>query len=70
MTIYLPTTVALATVLSFATAAHGNPMLEASDPAPGQPRLVLQITVDQLRGDMLKRLIGDRFVDGGFQYLL
>jgi len=33
------------------------------------PRLILQITVDQLRGDLLHRY-HDRFGDGGFRYLL
>ena len=33
------------------------------------PKLVLQITVDQLRGDTLTRF-GDRFGPGGFRYLL
>ena len=35
----------------------------------GKPQLVLQITVDQLRGDMLPRF-QERFGDGGFRYLL
>ncbi len=34
------------------------------------PRLVLQITVDQLRGDMLTRFVGGRLAQGGFRYLL
>ena len=39
-------------------------------PAPdAQPRLVLQITVDQLRGDLPLRYLG-RFTEGGFRYLL
>lgn len=33
------------------------------------PRLVLQLTVDQLRGDLLRRY-ADRFGEGGFRYLL
>ena len=33
------------------------------------PKLVLQITVDQLRGDTLTRF-GERFGPGGFRYLL
>ena len=33
------------------------------------PRLVLQITVDQLRGDMPRR-IRDRMGEGGFRYLM
>ena len=32
-------------------------------------KLLLQITVDQLRGDTMTRF-GDRFVDGGFRYFL
>jgi len=38
----------------------------ASEPAP--PRLVLQITVDQLRGDLPRRVY-DRLGEGGFRYL-
>ncbi len=34
-----------------------------------KPRLILQITVDQLRGDLLERYF-DRFGEGGFRYLL
>ncbi len=34
-----------------------------------RPRLVLQITVDQLRGDLPLRYY-DRFVEGGFRYLM
>ena len=33
-----------------------------------RPDLVLQITVDQLRGDMLPRF-ADRFGEGGFRYV-
>jgi predicted AlkP superfamily pyrophosphatase or phosphodiesterase len=33
------------------------------------PRLIVQITVDQLRGDMITRF-DDRFGDGGFNWLL
>jgi len=36
---------------------------------PPDLRLVLQITVDGLRGDLLRRY-GDRFSEGGFRYLL
>lgn len=35
----------------------------------GDVRLVLQITVDGLRGDLLRRYV-DRFGEGGFRYLL
>ncbi len=41
----------------------------ASDRATEPVRLVLQITVDGLRGDLLSRY-GDRFGEGGFRYLL
>ena len=37
--------------------------------AAERPRLILQLTVDQLRGDMLLRH-RDRFGPGGFRYLL
>jgi hypothetical protein len=33
------------------------------------PRLILQITVDQLRGDLPGRY-ADRYGEGGFRYLL
>ncbi len=33
------------------------------------PRLILQVTVDQLRGDLPARYY-DRFGDGGFRYLM
>ena len=39
----------------------------AAKPAP--PRLILQITVDQLRGDLLDKY-KDRFGEGGFKLLL
>ena len=47
-----------------------NPV-RASEPAVGSPqiRLVLQITVDGLRGDLLNRY-GSRFGENGFRYLL
>ncbi len=38
--------------------------------AEGTPRLILQITVDQLRGDLPTRFVGDRLADDGFRYLL
>ena len=34
------------------------------------PRLILQITIDQLRGDMLARCVEDRLGEDGFRYLL
>ncbi len=46
-------------------------LLSASTLAAGKepPRLVLQITVDQLRGDLPARYL-DRMGEGGFRYLL
>ncbi len=35
-----------------------------------EPRLILQITIDQLRGDMPTRFVEDRLGEGGFRYLL
>jgi predicted AlkP superfamily pyrophosphatase or phosphodiesterase len=35
-----------------------------------EPRLILQITIDQLRGDMPARFVEDRLGEGGFRYLL
>ncbi|MCL1145409.1 alkaline phosphatase family protein [Shewanella sp. 10N.261.52.F9] len=43
--------------------------LFAHDAMAETPKLILQITVDQLRGDMLNRY-QDRFGEGGFNYLL
>ena len=40
----------------------------STEPTVGQPKLVLQITVDQLRGDLPMRYY-DRLGDGGFRYL-
>jgi len=40
-----------------------------SDDVEKRPRLVLQITVDQLRGDLVGREL-DRMGKGGFRYLL
>jgi predicted AlkP superfamily pyrophosphatase or phosphodiesterase len=37
--------------------------------APTRPRLILQITVDQLRGDLPLRVM-DRLPEGGFRYLM
>ena len=42
---------------------------DAGDQRQPTPKLVVQITVDQLRGDALDRF-GERFVEGGFRYLL
>lgn len=41
----------------------------SSTPAANSPRLVLQITVDQLRGDLPGRF-ADRLPEGGFRYLM
>jgi len=41
----------------------------AADKDPGAPRLIVQITVDQLRGDLPTRY-RDRLGKGGFRYLL
>ncbi len=41
----------------------------AGDAWAAQPKLVVQITIDQLRGDMLPRF-KDRFGTGGFRYLM
>jgi len=41
----------------------------AAQTPPEPPRLVLQITVDQLRGDLPHRYL-DRFGEGGFRYLI
>ena len=48
----------------------GLTLLTALPAFSQETRLILQITVDQLRGDMLMRLDRDRLVDGGFRYLL
>ena len=52
----------IAVLLVLALAA---PVPAASAP----PRLVLQITVDQLRGDLPGRYV-DRLTEGGFRYLM
>ena len=52
-------------LISMATAAHGEPLR----PGTQGPRLVLQITVDQLRGDLPGRFIKN-MGEGGFRYLM
>jgi len=52
-------------IAALAVLVAAAPMLAASS----TPRLVLQITVDQLRGDMPARY-ADRLTDGGFRYLM
>ena len=41
----------------------------AAQAEPAPPKLILQITVDQLRGDLPQRFL-DRMGEGGFRYLL
>ena len=61
--------VALA-LLSLVASCHGAPASAAEVASRAQrPKLVLQITVDQLRGDALMRF-GDRFAPDGFRYFL
>ncbi len=50
-------------------ATHRNPLPTAALEPASPPRLVLQITVDQLRGDLPTRF-RDRLGKGGFRYLL
>ena len=45
-----------------------NASISDQNAEPGRPRLVLQITVDQLRGDLPTRYY-DRLGEGGFRYL-
>jgi predicted AlkP superfamily pyrophosphatase or phosphodiesterase len=52
--------------LVLATLSFG---LQAQESDPIKPKLVLQITVDQLRGDLPTRYL-DRLGKGGFRYLL
>jgi predicted AlkP superfamily pyrophosphatase or phosphodiesterase len=59
-----PAVLLLLLVASVVTAAPAS----GTEPAP-EVRLVLQVTVDGLRGDLLNRY-GDRFGEGGFRYLL
>ena len=66
LAIALPLTLLLSTTLCCAK----RPIAPDSEPAdPEPPRLVLQITVDQLRGDLPMRF-RDRLGRGGFRYLL
>src|SRR4051812_21581493 len=47
-----------------------TPAVRAAEPDAAQPpKLVLQVTVDQLRGDMLPRF-ANRFGEGGFRRLM
>ena len=49
--------------------ALASPTVAAPSPTFEKPRLVLQITVDQLRGDLPTRY-ADRLGEGGLRYLL
>jgi predicted AlkP superfamily pyrophosphatase or phosphodiesterase len=56
--------------LLLATACLGAPgMAPASGQTVDAPKLVVQITVDQLRGDLPMR-VSERLPEGGFRYLL
>ena len=61
--------VACAAVLSAAGCAKPADQTPPAGPAVAPPRLVLQITVDQLRGDLPGRFLA-RMGEGGFRYLL
>jgi arylsulfatase A-like enzyme len=56
-----------------ALACQGSPIpvrsAQAEASGPARPKLVVQITVDQLRGDLPMRY-RDRLGEGGFRYLL
>ena len=57
------------TILAFGLALIAMPIASSPAAEPKLPQLILQITVDQLRGDLLARYY-DRLGDGGFRYLL
>jgi len=59
----------LGTLVFLAALTLPTTVVAQSADADTRPRLVLQITVDQLRGDLPLRYL-DRFTDGGFRYLL
>jgi len=56
-------------VASGCATAHRNPSYATTLRSASPPKLVLQITVDQLRGDMPTRFL-DRLGKGGFRYLI
>ena len=60
---------ALGASLSFGCSATGGVRPAAVEASSSNVTLVLQITVDGLRGDLLRRY-GDRFGEGGFRFLL
>ena len=55
--------------LEFLDGAPLPPTVATQSPTLGKPRLVLQITVDQFRGDLPTRY-ADRLGEGGLRYLL
>jgi predicted AlkP superfamily pyrophosphatase or phosphodiesterase len=57
------------TTLAFALVLIAPPITGSAAKAPISPRLILQITVDQLRGDLPARYY-DRLGEGGLRYLL
>ncbi len=57
------------TRLAFAFVLIALPIVSSFAKEPNLPRLILQITVDQLRGDLLARYY-DRLDKGGLRYLL
>jgi Type I phosphodiesterase / nucleotide pyrophosphatase len=59
---------ALLVTLSVIVSACVSPQAQTVAEAPQPPRLILQITIDQLRGDM-PALVMDRLDPGGFRYL-
>jgi len=62
---------ALVAALAFATTASraADPLPPTGDAVEPAPRLVLQITVDQLRGDLPGRFVKN-MGEGGFRYLM
>jgi predicted AlkP superfamily pyrophosphatase or phosphodiesterase len=52
-----------------AIGCESTPPAQNAQALDASPRLVLQITIDQLRGDLPFRYY-DRFVEGGFRYLI
>ena len=59
----------MTTLILLSLVVCGPAGADAGDLRQPMPKLVVQITVDQLRGDALDRF-GDRFVEDGFRYLL
>lgn len=59
----------LSLLASLALGAHESPNNSPQLAAAKQPKLVLQITVDQFRGDLIRRY-ADRWGEGGFRRFL